>query len=573
MTGLDQIVVEAAVFRLLFSGVIAAYCLVGLWAGTSSMHWFLRAAIALGSLALLVPIGAYEPLALFGLTHCVFVLVSMLAWRIWPGEGLYGDPQEPANPSKRTPIRFTLKDVFLAIVVASLASWLVSAPSVSSQHLIIDWRRALLSAILLATITICAGGTLLATRRRWLWGIFWIIAIPLAGVLEYASGDWMHINQFVQAFYDRVYMPSGGVSKVIALEVWFSVSLALILALSIAFFRPAKWRVVRFAARGVALIVGLPILYGYASLYAHMVAMNAPRPMKSAESNALPRLLELSDGIEMMSPARVAEIHAEAIALSKKPGYAVISWHPTEHQTHMDVRHAQSRGMARSLIAEADRLAAAGKHDDAAEYLLAVIRIGQMNCRNGTVTTHETGLALIHMAEASLMKRRRDLSPQKSREISGFLLTLEPNRDPFVDAMKRTDHWMEAVFGWRYRLERAVRPETHMRISGRGIENLNAKVTSFERMLSIDLVSRAFHAHHSRWPDSLHELVPTYLPQVPDDPLSRKHFIYHPAEPEFVLYSVGADGEDDGGKFTNFRRDFYSKRLRFDNDLDIYSRP
>ena len=559
------------VIQVLLCSIAAAYCLIGLWAAVSHQHWFLRLAIVLGSLALLVPVGAYEPLGLFGLTHCVLVLVAALVGRIWPGEGFYGDSQTHEGSSKRTPITFTLKEACLGLVVASVASWLVSV--VLSQHLIIDWLRALLSAVLMATITICAGGTLLASRRRWLWGIAWIMAIPLAGAIEHASSDWMHINQFVQAYYHRVYMPIGGLDKVIWLEVGFSLSLAMLLAFAIAWFRPAKSRVIRYASRSLTLLVGLPIVYGYASLYGHMVSMRLPPPITSAEENALPRLLELSDGVEMMSPARAAEIHAEAIELSKKAGHAVIAWQPIEGPTLEDMRYIRFRGIARSLSAEADRLAAAGKHEEATEYLVAIIRIGQMNCREGVLDTHETGLALVHMAEASLMKWRRDYSPDKCREISDLLLKLEGDREPIADVIERTDRWSEAVLGRRYRLERAVMPKPNMHFQGRAIESLNVKVCSYERMLAIDLALRAFHTDHGRWPDSLEELVPTYLAKVSDDPFSGKQYIYRPAQPEFVLYSVGADGQDDGGKFTNARRDFYSKRLRYDNDLDIYSRP
>lgn len=55
-----------------------------------------------------------------------------------------------------------------------------------------------------------------------------------------------------------------------------------------------------------------------------------------------------------------------------------------------------------------------------------------------------------------------------------------------------------------------------------------------------------------RYPANLGELVPEFLPAVPDDPYSEKGFVYKPSgtptiKGGYTLYSVGDDGEDNGG--------------------------
>jgi len=53
------------------------------------------------------------------------------------------------------------------------------------------------------------------------------------------------------------------------------------------------------------------------------------------------------------------------------------------------------------------------------------------------------------------------------------------------------------------------------------------------------------------FPQELAQLVPDYLPAVPIDPFSGKPPIYRlDAEKGYVLYSVGADGKDDGGAWS-----------------------
>lgn len=49
-------------------------------------------------------------------------------------------------------------------------------------------------------------------------------------------------------------------------------------------------------------------------------------------------------------------------------------------------------------------------------------------------------------------------------------------------------------------------------------------------------------------PERLRELVPEYLEEVPIDPFDGKTIKYRRMEPGYVLYSVGMDGKDDGGK-------------------------
>jgi hypothetical protein len=49
-------------------------------------------------------------------------------------------------------------------------------------------------------------------------------------------------------------------------------------------------------------------------------------------------------------------------------------------------------------------------------------------------------------------------------------------------------------------------------------------------------------------PDTLSELIPTYLGAVPKDPFDGKELRYKKLETGFVVYSIGEDGSDDDGK-------------------------
>jgi hypothetical protein len=53
---------------------------------------------------------------------------------------------------------------------------------------------------------------------------------------------------------------------------------------------------------------------------------------------------------------------------------------------------------------------------------------------------------------------------------------------------------------------------------------------------------------NNRWPDTLTDLVPTLLPQVPLDPFDGAPLRYRRLDDGVVIYSVGPDGTDNGGK-------------------------
>jgi hypothetical protein len=57
-----------------------------------------------------------------------------------------------------------------------------------------------------------------------------------------------------------------------------------------------------------------------------------------------------------------------------------------------------------------------------------------------------------------------------------------------------------------------------------------------------------YHADHGRYPEKLAELAPKYLDTIPDDIFSGKPLIYKPNGNGYLLYSVGANGVDDGGR-------------------------
>ncbi|HKB03568.1 MAG TPA: hypothetical protein VKD90_15200 [Gemmataceae bacterium] len=68
-----------------------------------------------------------------------------------------------------------------------------------------------------------------------------------------------------------------------------------------------------------------------------------------------------------------------------------------------------------------------------------------------------------------------------------------------------------------------------------------------ERNLHVALALAAYHAENGRYPAELADLAPDYLAAVPGDVFSGKPLIYKPSAKGYLFYSVGPNGQDDGG--------------------------
>lgn len=68
------------------------------------------------------------------------------------------------------------------------------------------------------------------------------------------------------------------------------------------------------------------------------------------------------------------------------------------------------------------------------------------------------------------------------------------------------------------------------------------------RLLATALALRAYKLDHGSYPPALAALVPAYLPSIPNDPFTAGPLRYRTTANDYVLYSVGPDGIDDGGK-------------------------
>lgn len=74
------------------------------------------------------------------------------------------------------------------------------------------------------------------------------------------------------------------------------------------------------------------------------------------------------------------------------------------------------------------------------------------------------------------------------------------------------------------------------------------KAEQMQRNVRLAFALAVYESEHGRYPEHLNQLVPEYLTALPKDLFSDKPMIYRPKEDGYLLYSVGPNGEDEGGR-------------------------
>jgi hypothetical protein len=82
----------------------------------------------------------------------------------------------------------------------------------------------------------------------------------------------------------------------------------------------------------------------------------------------------------------------------------------------------------------------------------------------------------------------------------------------------------------------------------RKLQNAFDRSEQVQGNLHIAFALAAYQRDNRRYPAKLEELAPKYLAAVPDDLFVGKPLVYRPAENGYLLYSVGVNGKDEGGR-------------------------
>ena len=186
---------------------------------------------------------------------------------------------------------------------------------------------------------------------------------------------------------------------------------------------------------------------------------------------------------------------------------------------------------------------------EAARSYTDAMRLGNEMSRGGLLITRLVGVA----CEAIGCQRLAKVLPRLSREESCIVMAdLQA-----IDTTHVT--WAEVIQAerscTRYHIMHNLNPVEwavgwwNTRQSVQKAEFRNKSVLAHERLLMADLALRCYKSERQNLPARLEDLVPKYISKVPQDPFSQGPMVYRPqAGATWLVYSVGPDGVDDGGR-------------------------
>jgi hypothetical protein len=82
----------------------------------------------------------------------------------------------------------------------------------------------------------------------------------------------------------------------------------------------------------------------------------------------------------------------------------------------------------------------------------------------------------------------------------------------------------------------------------RKVQQADDRGRQIQDNLTVAFALAWYQRDHGRYPEKLEALAPKYLAKVPSDRFSGKALIYRPADKGYLLYSVGVNGKDEGGR-------------------------
>jgi hypothetical protein len=161
------------------------------------------------------------------------------------------------------------------------------------------------------------------------------------------------------------------------------------------------------------------------------------------------------------------------------------------------------------------------------------------------------GLAIKESGMQGLCGLRSRLNAPQCRELSASLQAIDTRAEPTATVIAREHAWYRAQASWREKALLTLAPTAVQKLRQpveESAQQAEDRVRTRPGLLVTDLAIRCFRLENSRLPRDLDELVPGVLTTIPQDPYSGRPLRYHVEGDEYVLYSVGPDRKDDGGR-------------------------
>ena len=391
---------EWGLFWLLTVLMMSVVGLLAIWAGLGRGHWFLRTAVVLGCISLLLTIPAFELVIVYVLQAGLTIII-LAAWRNWWLARAAAMPGETTpDAGRHTPWQFSILDMLLLmVVVAWVSAMLVQTPSAVWE----TWPSLVAEGAITAGLTIAAAWIGLGHGRWWL-------RLPLCLILFPAAlmAAWLRLWRAAEG--DRhTSQPSKGreMSQPPAGSPWrFSmtyVSRAVLIVLSLAILAPVVGVCRRLAHHWTFAEPARPSPNGYDELVraGHLIKNVNDLDFETATR------AELKTNVAQCSP-----VYVLVRAALDKPCVVPVRLDDTKlTKTFPDLQSL--RRIARALYARGRLAAMEGRNKEAIACHIDTIRLGRAAMKDGGSIDMLVGISIEGTGRSGLNQMRSSLSAEE----------------------------------------------------------------------------------------------------------------------------------------------------------------
>jgi len=203
--------------------------------------------------------------------------------------------------------------------------------------------------------------------------------------------------------------------------------------------------------------------------------------------------------------------------------------------------------LAQLLAAEGRLRQMENRTADAAQSYMDIVRLGNEISRGGFLISRLVGVSCESIGCSRLAKVGPELQARDARLIVTELEHLDANHISWAEVERNERRFTRShlnpfnlipwLIAWRQTHQVMERAETKHKL-----------VIAHERLLAGELALRCYQSEKVGVPVRLDDLVTNYLSKVPEDPFTQRPMIYHTRGTNWMFYSVGVDGVDDGGR-------------------------
>ena len=552
----DYELIRVEVFWVSLVGVWLLYSLLALWVATRDWHWFLRIAALVVAAAALNIIEAID-LTLMQLFNCLTVFCLLTGWRtFWKWK-------KNSEPAQNRGNRFSLANLMLIVALIALLLSIVAAGR---------------SGFVSPTNSIgfgCAVGLAFMTgigvaRINSRWSI--PVAVLVAGLGIYSAYQWIFPNTSRSIFFYEMHPTS---------FVWGddleSFSKPVLIAMAI------SGLIVGYLHRGSRQTnrIGLALARvgcGVASLIIFLFAVSSidlgcrlafrypPHSSPSQESQydklvPITARFDSSEILEAYDPeAKEAILRKELLAFEGEfakvrdllgtPETVPVPYYIANYWEGLNA--GPPRSIARALSTKARLEFADGLVDQSLSSSVLAIRLREPVSRNMLQVYELVALAVEGIGHEAAAESIPSASRQAIAEALKQVLEVDARiSDP--ELIYKNDQavaWQTA--NWLNRLKMLCDATSTRELFDGSIMEAIQRVKATRKQVIVMLALELYRYDTGKYPDRLESLAPQYLEVVPDDPFSAENLpLRYDAlskGADYLLYSVGYNHQDDGGK-------------------------